>query len=301
LISFRKVFVSIALNFALTWQVFGLDCAPLEFADPVSSPVEYSHGLLWRVESQSGAQSYLYGTIHLSDPRVTDVANPIQTKIRASQRFVMEVVLDSNALTTMSQAMVLPAGETLGDIVGSDLLLGSATLLGRYGLAGAAVNRLKPWAAYITLALPPDRSGMPLDLVLSEIARRSDVETFGLERIEDQIEIFDSLPISIQVGLLSSAVCHYDTISSEMEGLIKSYLASDLASMMNTALRYRSAEIDRLMEAVLWRRNRTMADSMVPYLELGDAFIAVGALHLPGADGILDLLVRRGYIVAAVD
>jgi uncharacterized protein len=299
-INFRQIIVSIALNFVTVWPAFGLDCAPLEFAEPVSSPVEYSRGLLWRVESQSGLQSYLYGTIHLSDPRVTDVANPTQAAIRASKRFVMEVLLDSNASITMGQAMVLPAHQALDDLIGTELLQSSATLLDRYGLGFAAVSRLKPWAAYITLALPPARSGKPLDLVLLEIARHADLEVFGLERIEDQINIFDTLPVSIQVGLLSSAVCHHETIQSEMEELIENYLAGDLSSMMKTALRYRSPEIDRLMEAVLWNRNRTMVDAMVPHLAHGGAFIAVGALHLAGADGVLDLLVRRGYRVAAI-
>ena len=299
--SFHKIIVSVALNFVTVWHAFGLDCAPLKLAEVVSSPVEYSRGLLWRVESQSGLQSYLYGTIHLSDPRVTEVAEPIQAAIRASKRFVMEVLLDSDASFTMSQAMVLPARQALGDLIGSELLLRSTTLLGRYGIGGAAVSRLKPWAAYITLALPPSRSGMPLDLVLLAIARHADAEVFGLERIEDQIDIFDTLLVSTQVGLLRSTVCHYDTIQSEIEALTENYLAGDLGSMMKIALRYSSPEMDRLMDAVLWRRNRTMVDAMVPHLEHGGVFIAVGALHLPGVGGALDLLLRRGYRVAAMD
>ncbi len=83
--------------------------------------------------------------------------------------------------------------------------------------------------------------------------------------------------------------------------MIGHYVSRDLSAMMRMSMRYRSPLNDRFLDVVLWQRNRRMAERMLPHLKKGGAFIAVGALHLPGVDGVLDLLVKRGYDVQPID
>ena len=69
---------------------------------------------------------------------------------------------------------------------------------------------------------------------------------------------------------------------------------------MQMALRYRSPLQERFLELLLWQRNRRMAGRMLPHLEAGGAFIAIGALHLPGVGGVLDILSGHGYTVESI-
>jgi uncharacterized protein YbaP (TraB family) len=88
--------------------------------------------------------------------------------------------------------------------------------------------------------------------------------------------------------------------------MIPLYLKRDLAALqaVGTDLTDTSAEERRGAEAFLDRlvdeRNVRMVERMIPRLEEGATFVAVGALHLPGQRGILQLLANRGYKVAAV-
>ncbi|HJP35659.1 MAG TPA: TraB/GumN family protein, partial [Gammaproteobacteria bacterium] len=156
-------------------------------------------------------------------------------------------------------------------------------------------------AAYTTLSLPPGKTAMPLDLLLLRVARQGGKEVFGLESIGEQVAVFDGLAISDQTELLEQAVCHYGEFQSEIEKMIGHYVSRDLSAMMRMSMRYRSPLNDRFLDVVLWQRNRRMAERMLPHLQKGGAFIAVGALHLPGVDGVLDLLVKRGYDVQPID
>jgi uncharacterized protein YbaP (TraB family) len=71
--------------------------------------------------------------------------------------------------------------------------------------------------------------------------------------------------------------------------------------MLRMTETYRYPGSERFIDALLWRRNKIMAERMQVHLRRGAAFVAVGALHLPGKGGILDLLTRDGYSVTAID
>jgi uncharacterized protein YbaP (TraB family) len=98
-------------------------------------------------------------------------------------------------------------------------------------------------------------------------------------------------------------VCHYDAIQLEISALLRAYLDRDLGTLMALAERYQGSGQDRysrLMDSLLWKRNRLMVERMVPRLAEGSSFIAIGALHLAGERGVLALLEGLGYRVARV-
>lgn len=82
------------------------------------------------------------------------------------------------------------------------------------------------------------------------------------------------------------------------------YLARDLGRLMKLADEQQAKgnrEVGKkVMDQLLTQRNRRMAERAEPYLKQGNAFIAVGALHLPGSEGVLSLMAKRGYRVSVV-
>lgn len=277
-----------------------LECRELVSITKPYVYTEYSRGVLWRIESLNGRVNYVFGTIHLADARVTELPKVTTDALLNSQRFVMEVVLDFDAIGAMSEAMVFRGKEDLKDTLDPVLYRRTVQLLGRHGVSASAARHLKPWAAYTNLSIPSSQTGTPLDLVLANMAASNSIEIFGLESIEEQIALFDTMTMAEQVELLTEAVCHYDDVQAEIEQIIEYYVDQDIDAMMRLSERHSSALNDRLMDAVLWQRNKLMVERMQSHLLGGRSFIAVGALHLPGRGGVLDLLAKRGYIVTPV-
>jgi len=284
----------------LPQSVMALDCPELVRSTEQIETAGYSHGILWKLESAEGKKSSLLGTIHLGDPRVTDLPQPVVLALNRSGSFGMEVVFDVDGIMMMSKAMNLAKGKSLGGMLDSALFNGTAKLLERYGVATHAAQNLKPWAAFTALSLPPAQPAVPLDMFLMASAQRLNKPVFGLESIEEQIAVFDALSDSDQVELLRHAVCHYDEFQADVDTMIEHYLARDLGAIMQMALRYSSPLQDRFLDLLLWQRNRRMAARMLPHLQEGGAFIAIGVLHLPGSGGVLDILSSHGYIIESV-
>jgi uncharacterized protein YbaP (TraB family) len=289
------------LSLIVAAQASATECPPLERQDQQTRRSIYSRGLLWRVESSDGLISHLFGTIHLSDPRITRLSAESLSRLLESESFVMEVVLNRETFSSMASAMIFSSHDTLETISGAATYKRAIRLLERYGLSASRANRLKPWAVYTILSLPPGQSGLPLDLRLMTLAQENQLPVYGLETIEEQTTLFDSMDIADQLVLLQQAVCNYDLAQSDIEEIIGHYLKHDLNAMLRMTETYRYPGSERFIDALLWRRNKIMAERMQAHLRRGAAFVAVGALHLPGKGGILDLLTRDGYSVMAID
>jgi hypothetical protein len=123
----------------------------------------------------------------------------------------------------------------------------------------------------------------------------------GLETVDDQIGLFERLSEPDQIAMLESTVELNDQVEALFETMRQAYLARDTAAilslMQSLQTGYDPVLVETFTEEMLDRRNVGMVESMQDRLADGRAFVAVGALHLPGENGILRLLERRGYQV----
>lgn len=259
-----------------------------------------ARGLLWQITAPTKSRNYLFGTIHLAANKVGQPSSAVTTALLASKHFGMEVVLDLDTMLRIADAMHYHGHASLRAAAGHSLYTETVRLLAAYGVDAEAANSLKPWAAYTTLSLPPGESSTPLDLVLLGIAQHAKKTIFGLETLAEQISIFDTLAPSEQVALLTEAVCHHAQLQADTTLLIEQYKQQDLTGIYQTANKYDSKIQQRLTQTLLHDRNQRMVERMQPHLREGGAFIAIGALHLPGDDGVLALLVARGYQIRAL-
>lgn len=289
-----------AIAFLLTTSAAAFDCPELTTGTKAVDPGGFPAGLLWRVESGDGAESYIFGTIHISDPRVTQLAPSVLAALERSDHFVMEVMFDADTVAQMSRAMYFQNGRSLSQLLPRELYTRVVDLLARYQVGGAAADRLKPWAAYTTLSLPPDQNAPPLDLVLMNSAQAAGKTLAGLETLAEQIAVFDGLAEYEQIELLALTACHYDRFQAEVDEMIEYYATEDLAAMMRMAARYESPLQERFMDLLLRQRNHRMVGRIRGGLARGGMFIAIGALHLPGTEGVLKLLQADGYRISRV-
>jgi uncharacterized protein len=271
-------------------------------AAPSSGP---AHGLLWEIGSPDSSTSYLFGTIHSEDPGVIGLDPAVERAFTGSRQVILEVNLDTEATVSGAAAMFMTDGRRLSEIVGKALFEQTATALQSRGIPDVVAEHMKPWAAATALSMPVPETGMVLDMVLFQRARQAGKPLHGLETIAEQLDVFEGLPLDDQVALLRDAVEQFAGIDAMQAELLVAYKRQDLAAMLAineaalaTGDQRLAGEFERRL---IVDRNHRMAERMEPYLQQGGAFVAVGALHLPGEQGLVSLLRQRGYSVRAVD
>lgn len=285
------------------YLVPGAGTPAAEAAPAPLNPAPHARGLLWKVESTGRAPSYVFGTIHLADPRVTALPPPVQQAFGEARHFLMELVPDADAVAQLAEAMIFADARTLMEIVGPALYKDVETAFQRRGIPTALLAKYKPWAVAVILSLPNAADGVPLDLQLQLAAAAQGKTVEGLETAREQIAVFNDLALEEQRALLEAALREQALLEQQIEALVQAYLARDLTRLRELAeshpLEDRALH-DAVMRRLLADRNRRMVERMQPRLAQGGAFVAVGAAHLPGPEGVLALLESRGYRVRAV-
>lgn len=264
---------------------------------------EFGKGILWQIDSPSGKSSYLLGTIHVDDPRITNLHPKIKKAISHSRSMTLELVPDPQTLQASMTQMFFTNGKTLQQALGDTLYKKATTAMAGHGMPPQMVDIMKPWAVMMILSVPKQTSGEFLDLKLYNIATQRGMRTHALETYEEQLSVFDSMSLADQKKMLRHTLDDLDQLPAQFEKLRRAWLARDLAALekiSNEQLPSDDPAAERLMSNLLDKRNRKMLQRMQPRLKEGKAFIAIGALHLPGKKGLLNLLEQQGYKVKAI-
>jgi uncharacterized protein YbaP (TraB family) len=269
----------------------------------------YGQGLLWRVDQADAPPSYLFGTAHSKGPRITHLAEPVAATFETARSLTIEVVRTPEFDRAVERSMKIQ-GSDVEPLVGPERLSQIRAAGARYGLQLQALRQLKPWALYVLFSLPPaevQNSRLTLDFALQDRAEERGIPIYGLESVEEQLGVFDDLDPSFQIALLDMALeenwridCWWQTFEDVsltpeigFSGLLDEPLTATDAPLDRT-------QIDHFRRALVDDRNLRMVERMVPRLAEGGAFVAVGALHLSGERGILNLLAGSGYRISRV-
>ena len=265
---------------------------------------DFSRGLLWEVSGKGPQASYVLGTIHSDDSRVTTIPVQIQTALYKARSFSAELDLDLGAMITAQAQMMLPPDKDLQTIVGQQRYNKAVQYMMDYGMPELVVSRMKPWAVAAQLMLPKPTTGVFLDLKLYQEAQSRGIKTYGLETVDEQMSVFESMSNSQQIAMLDQSIREYKNMPAMISQLTQLYLNRDLAGMQRFSdeqMRKSDRTIADMMEKTLINdRNARMVQRMETRFHEGAAFIAIGALHLPGDKGVLQLLENRGYKLRAL-
>jgi len=275
-------------------------------------------GLLWKIEKAGEKPSYLFGTMHMADPRVTALPAPARQAYEAADKVVIETtdILDqSSMLAAMMKEPDLTMftdGTTLTSLLPPQDVAMVEKALDARGIPAASVAKMKPWMLSAMVALPAceigrKAGGAPvLDVKLAQDAKAAGKEIDGLETAVDQLRAMASLPMEFHIKGLVDTLKLGERIDDVNETMIVLYEQGDTGMfwpLFRAVLPDESGEggdgYAAFDETMVKARNRTMAERAVPILERGNAFIAVGAMHLPGPDGLVELLRKQGYTVTS--
>ncbi|MDQ3100476.1 MAG: TraB/GumN family protein [Bacteroidota bacterium] len=261
--------------------------------------------LLWKVSGKGAEKpSFLFGTMHSQDDRAFGLGDTVYGAMESVSVVAGELDLQNatQEAVGMMGAMLLPDGQQLEDLFKKkDWALIDAELKEQLGPMAALTYRMKPFFVLAMLAsssMEKDEELVLDDHLLSK-ARSQGKRVIGLETVKEQMAAMDAQPVKEQAAMLLDHVKNKGHLG-DMEAMIEAYSMQDLDAIMKitegtnsmTKAMERSLLIDRNLKMV------HRLDSMM--LGKEDVFFAVGVAHLPGENGLIELLRSKGYSVEPV-
>ena len=269
-----------------------------------SQAADFSKGVLWEVSGKYNQPSYVLGTIHSDDPAVTTIPPPVQMVMLKVQSFTAELDLDLGAMLEAQTQMMLPLDQDLKSIIGQQRYDKAVELMSQSGMPEMLVARMKPWAIAAQLMMPKPTTGVFLDLKLFQQAQARGIAVYGLETVAEQMGVFEKLTQQQQIAMLDQSLREHKNMPAMIKRLTQLYIQRDLAGLQRISdeqMGNTERGLAKAMEKNLINdRNVRMADRMEVRFREGNALIAIGALHLPGDNGVLHLLQQRGYRLKAI-
>ncbi len=261
------------------------------------------NSLLWEVKAPNGATSYLFGTNHLVGSDYLKTHEKVDKAFQNSKTVVVEMLVDSTKIMEMTMMGMMPGNSMRNLLDSADYALLTERVQEELGMDMTMLDIMKPVmiSTFLSLAMAeestPDElnyAGAPLDLFFANNGKKQGKEIVPLETMMEQAEIlYNSTTIEEQANELMDLLKDEkkaDKISTE---ILEAYVEENLDRMWKLMEEYGSDFAG--MDALLDDRNMKWIGKLKPVLDNGNAFIAVGALHLPGKIGLIELLKTEGY------
>lgn len=273
---------------------------------------------LWRIERKGTEPSYLFATVHVSDPRVTVMPARARDALAMARTVAVEVtgVGDQSmaeAMEAMADKVVMPEGQRLTDHLNAGDRVALSRVALELGTNSLVLDRIQPWYVGVMLAMPVCEQqrlagGLePLDGLIEAEGVRNGAEVVGLETIGEQLGKLADMPFEVQLANLQLTLRLSDRTEDMNETLIQLYREHrtgevwPLTWAMSDDKALAQTVIEEFQQRLIDERNLVMRDRALPLIERGGAFIAVGALHLPGDKGLVALIREAGYTVTPLE
>ena len=295
---------SLLLLFVISFPALGQDAA-----DQPQAPSN-EKSLLWEISGKDLKKpSYLYGTIHMIDREHFFMTDETKAAFAECKRVAFEIDMAEmtnlfSQISLMMQVM-MDDGIRLSDLLTAEEYEVVSSHFEDLGMPMFFLDRIKPLflsALSETDMSSMDMSGESSDMVSYEfefydMAKAMKMETAGLETAEYQISLFDSIPYQVQAQMLLESI-EAPVVDGEeidqMDMLIQLYKDEDIEAM-TSAFNEEDSEYAPFEELLLTNRNRNWIPIMEDMMAEKQTFFAVGAGHLGGELGVVNLLREAGY------
>ena len=263
---------------------------------------------LWVVRD-ADTQITIFGTMHALPAGEAWLAPPLTTRLDAADSLVMEIVLpdDRMALASLVSSIGMrPGQKPLMQRVSKPAAAKLAATIAQTGLPLPALDRMATWLAAITISEATLTSlGYTADAgvepALDKSARAAGKAVIGLETAEQQLRFLDNLPEADQVAMLEATLAESDEARGETDRMLALWRAGDVDTLARDFDKDARAS-PLLAKVLITDRNARWADWVAGVMKRpGKVFIAVGAGHLGGEQGVLALLKAKGLTVEKVE
>jgi uncharacterized protein YbaP (TraB family) len=258
---------------------------------------------LWQVESGKN-RVYILGSIHLLKKTDAPLKPIIDETFAKAKRLVFEVDLLNEGPEKMQQLVLKRGinldGKTLQQKISQETLQLATVWANDLGIDIKMLSPFKPWVAGMTMIVMQLQKlgydpNLGVDRLLAERAKQANKPVSGLESAEFQIELLDGLPASLQEMMLRQSFAEMAQFDKTVDAMVRAWRSGDGAAAEKLFLES-MAEYPELREKLLDERNRNWLPQIEKFLKLDDdVLVVVGAAHLVGKNGLIELLKGRGY------
>jgi uncharacterized protein len=266
--------------------------------------------LLWEISGKDLKQpSFLYGTIHLIPKSEFFLTDATQKALEASQKLTFEINMkDMNnplALLGVMTKALMPGGKRLKDYLTEDDYSLVQHHFDSLGLPLKILERVKPM--FLSVMVGNDGEKISLEgttdtkkstsyeMELMQIGEKQKKEFAGLETVDFQMSIFDSIPYQAQADMLVKTIKSKGGGEDEYQTMIDMYKAQDIEAMSKMLGSEDQTDLAKYEKMLITSRNRNWIPIMQKMMKEKQTFFAVGAGHLGGAMGVVSLLKQAGY------
>ncbi|HFA50294.1 MAG TPA: TraB/GumN family protein [Bacteroidetes bacterium] len=300
------------LLFAFTFlfnTVFAQADAKKAEAETSLAPTKNENSLLWEITG-NGLQSpsWLYGTIHLigkDDFFLTDSTRAFIDRAKmVTFEINMEEMTDLSAQMGLLMKAFMDDGKTLRDLLNDEDYKVVSDHFNEIGLPLFMLERIKPM--FLTVLASGDMSPTSMssgemlsyEMEIMELAQKDEKEMGGLETMEFQMSVFDSIPYDAQAKMLVESIKSADAGDEEFAKMVELYKKQDISGMAN--MMGEEEGVGEYEDLLLTARNKNWIPVMGKMMLEQPTFFAVGAGHLGGETGVVALLRKEGYTVLPV-
>ena len=263
--------------------------------------------LLWRISGKDLTEpSYLFGTIHMLCATDLELSDSLRDAIRNAKEVYLELDMD-NMLELMGvmSKMKMNGDTTLADLLSPDEYKKVKSFFNERQsmIPFALLEKYKPMLAASSLmeADMSCKNPVSMEQLIMSDAKSKKKKVRGLETMAFQLSIFDSIPYRLQAKQLLKYVERYgmDDEKTQYQELITAYMTQQLDKLGSLTQR-EDMGMENFMDILVYRRNENWVTKLGKLLPEKSLVIAVGAGHLPGEKGMINLLRKAGYKVEPV-
>jgi len=258
--------------------------------------------LLWKI-SGNGMQhpSYIFGTFHLLCAEDFKIPDTLRSIIHASKQIYFEIKIDDPDMTKkMMQTIQMKDGHHLKDFISmSDYDSVSTIFQNKTQIPLQFVATYKP-VILASLLYPAMLGCSPIafEKEIENVAVKDSLPFYGLETVEFQMSLFDTIPYTEQAKMLLKSVLKFEDSKKELSELISIYQKKDIAAMQTSI--GSDKDFGKYETILLNKRNENWVPVISKAVQEKQTLFAIGAGHLGGSNGVLSLLRKNGYIISAV-
>jgi uncharacterized protein YbaP (TraB family) len=257
-------------------------------------------GLFWKLESPSGIVSYLFGTIHTDDNRVADISPSVINAIKSVDTFMMESAENNDPSVFMMKEGNLASLVTEAEFEQVRELADFHTMH-----LGAAMQ-MKPWLLAVVFDLPKPQTPFAQDNLLMTKSEEADKNVVGIESAKEHYGVMDGFSLEEQMVMLRAVLKRTpEQKEADFERLMTAYLEGDSDKITSLDEMITGGMLPKdiwakMRAKLIDERNVVMAERTVKAANEKPVFVAVGASHLAGDNGLIAAFKKAGFKLNAV-
>lgn len=275
------------------------DLPAIPTTTPLRALTSNPNSLLWEISGNGLPQkSYLFGTIHLIEEKDFELSDVAKDRFSRTQELYLELDMDDPSILMQGfMGIMMDNGVTLKDLVNEDEYL----TLERYfedsvGMNLAMFETIKPilLSSFMEEQLATGKM-ISYESVFIEMAKEREMEVLGLETVEYQMSMFDSIPYEQQANMLLESINDKsDSSKDQFKEMIDLYLTQDIDAL-SKSITEEASELSNFETLLIINRNKNWIPIIAERSKKLPTFFAVGAGHLGGKEGVVNLLRDAGF------